>query len=40
MVEVNKFHEEREGCKSVLHKHKFANLSSVGKSFALMQDNR
>lgn len=32
MVDMNKFHnEERDAaCKSVLHKHRFGNLSSYG----------
>ena len=30
MVEINKFHEDREGCKSVMNKRKYNNLSSMG----------
>lgn len=28
MADINKFHEDRDGCKSVLNKHKYANLSN------------
>jgi exosome complex RNA-binding protein Rrp42 (RNase PH superfamily) len=28
MADINKFHEERDGCKSVMNKHKYANLSN------------
>jgi hypothetical protein len=30
MADINKFHEEREGCKSVLNKRQYNNLSSIG----------
>lgn len=29
MTSINKFHEERGGCKSVMNKHKYNNLGSL-----------
>ena len=35
MAEINKFFEEREGCKSVLNKHKYNNLgNAINKTVA------
>ena len=31
MAEINKFTEERNGCKSVMHKHKYNNLQAMQK---------